>query len=95
MKQDLLFTAKADRMLLKLIRADKSLELKFNDIFTKLIKDQFTPSLYTHKVYSKKYGKAFSSRATKDLRIIWNYTEENTYIIIYTIGPHSGKRAVY
>jgi mRNA-degrading endonuclease YafQ of YafQ-DinJ toxin-antitoxin module len=95
MKYDLEFTAKADRMLSKYIKQNSALLYKFQIAFEKLAENQFAPTLKTHKVFSKDLGMAYSSRVTGDLRIIWNYRQNQITILIYTIGSHSGKKAVY
>lgn len=95
MKYELEFTRKAERMLIKYIKGNPLLEKKFLTAFETLLNDQFSPSLRTHKVVSKDFGMAFSSRVTGDIRVIWNYYEDQVIILIYTIGSHSGKRSVY
>jgi mRNA-degrading endonuclease YafQ of YafQ-DinJ toxin-antitoxin module len=95
MKYDLEFTTKADRMLAKYIKNNPVLAKKFRSTFEKLTEEQFSPTLGTHKIFSKDFGMAYSTRVTGDLRIIWNYRKNQITILIYTIGSHSGKKAVY
>ena len=95
MKYCLEFTTKADRMLAKYFKNNPALAKIFQSAFENLIEDQFSPTLRTHKVFSKSFGMAYSSRVTGDLRIIWNYKHNQIVILIYTVGSHSGKKAVY
>ena len=53
-------------------------------------------NLRTHKVQSKKFGLMYSSRITDDLRIIWNFDEENNLVLLLLdLGGHDGKNKVY
>lgn len=45
----------------------------------------FTSNLHTHKVRTRNYGSRYSSRVTGDLRIIWDFIDENTIILLITI----------
>jgi mRNA-degrading endonuclease YafQ of YafQ-DinJ toxin-antitoxin module len=56
----------------------------------------FIPELHTHKVISKEFGSAFSSRVNGDIRIIWNYDKFGVMtILLLDLGGHSGFGRVY
>lgn len=62
----------------------------------KLAENPNNPSLKSHKVDTPKFGKAYSSRVTGDLRIIWEYSKGGFQILdLLDIGGHSGKGGVY
>jgi mRNA-degrading endonuclease YafQ of YafQ-DinJ toxin-antitoxin module len=82
-------------MLSKYIKNNPALLKRFQLAFEKLIDDQFSPTLRTHKVISKSFGTVYSSRVTGDIRIIWNYHQDQIVILVYMVGSHSGKKAVY
>ena len=60
------------RKLNKLVKKDRSLEKKVNKSLSLLKLDPFNTILKTHSVIEVDGDKAFSSRVTGDLRIIWN-----------------------
>ncbi len=56
----------------------------------------FYPSLRTHKVESRGFGKKFSSRLGGDNRVIWDYYKGNLRVLILmNIGGHEGQGKVY
>ena len=58
--------------------------------------DPFDAKINTHKVYAKIGFEAYSSRITGDIRIIWNFDEDQIKVIdLLDIGGHSGKNTVY
>lgn len=68
----------------------------FGEITELLRANPFNPTLKTHKVDSPKFGKVWSSKLDADLRLIWNFEDENKIkIFILDIGGHSGSRKVY
>ncbi len=80
----------------KLVSKNKDLEKKLEQVFDKLIKDPFDISLQTHKVRSKLGIEAYSSRLNGDLRIIWDFNENELNILdLFDIGGHSGSGGVY
>lgn len=80
----------------KLIQRDKSLESNLIETLNTLRLDPFTRKLRTHKVDALKYGKRWSSKVTRDVRIIWDFDREKYRIILLlTIGKHSGSKRVY
>ena len=58
--------------------------------------DPFSSALRTHKVQSRNFGQMYSSKVTPDLRLIWNFDQENNLILLLLdIGGHSGSNKVY
>jgi hypothetical protein len=54
------------------------------------------PILRSHKTMAKiENGNIFSSRVTKNIRIIWNYGDEVDTIDVADIGGHEGGDKVY
>jgi mRNA-degrading endonuclease YafQ of YafQ-DinJ toxin-antitoxin module len=75
----------------KLTKDIKTLAIKVQLTIKKLSKGPFDESLRAHKVDSLHFGIAYYSRVTGDIRIIWNFDEmESTIILFLTIGVHSG-----
>ena len=59
-------------------------------------RDPFYPSLKSHKVNTKNFGKKWSSWITSDLRIIWDFDEvEKKVILLFVIAKHSGAYREY
>ncbi len=84
------------KSLKKLVRLHRIDIDQINYIFFLLAKDPFTRSLKTHKVNSKKHGVQYSSRVDGDLRLVWNFDNDNNLVIIIAdIGGHSGSSKVY
>lgn len=92
---ELVFTKPFSKDLAKLIKAHKLSETRVAKILQLLSIDPFNQSLRTHKVDSKNYGLAWSSRLTPDLRIIWKFEDDKVKILLLDIGGHSGKHKVY
>lgn len=56
----------------------------------------FYPSLKSHKVNTRNFGTKWSSWITGDLRIIWDFDEEQRLtILLLTITKHSGTHREY
>jgi mRNA-degrading endonuclease YafQ of YafQ-DinJ toxin-antitoxin module len=80
----------------KVIKGDKKLEKRLEKTLLLLKNDPFYPSLKSHKVDTRNFGKKWSSRITGDLRIIWDfYPEEKLIIILFAITSHTGKHREY
>lgn len=71
----------------KLSKNNLAISLQIQDSLISLSNDPFNISLRTHKVRTRLYGYAFSSRVNGDLRIIWLF-ERNRDIILLDIGGH-------
>jgi mRNA-degrading endonuclease YafQ of YafQ-DinJ toxin-antitoxin module len=86
----------AFKKIFKLHKQNKQLTPKIKKIFILLSENPFDPKLKSHKVSTPKFGEAFSTSITGDLRIIWNFINEEVSIIdILDIGGHSGSKGVY
>jgi len=54
------------------------------------------PSLKSHKVQTRLLGERWSSWVTGDIRIIWDFDEEdNLIILVLDLGGYSGRGKVY
>lgn len=92
----LIFTRNFDETYKQIIKDNKELEKKIRKALHLLEQNPFYPSLKTHKANTKNYGEKWSSWATGDIRIIWDYDgEERLVIILLDIGKHSGTHKVY
>ncbi len=90
------FSSQFYRAFNKLIKKDKALEKRIVKALDLLRQNPRHASLKSHKVQTGNYGPRWSSRATGDIRIIWDFDETNNLIImVLTIGGHSGKKKVY
>lgn len=79
-----------------LIKGNKELEQRTEKALRLLKSDPAYPSLKSHKVDTKNFGKKWSSWITSDLRIIWDFEEEKKLIILlFTIAKHSGSHREY
>ena len=66
---------------LKKLIENKRLKLEvLNKSLQFLAKDPFSPVLRTHKVNTRKLGKYYSSRIDGDLRIIWNFDQDENLL---------------
>lgn len=79
-----------------LTRKNKELKKRIKKALRLLQEDPFYPSLRTHRVNSRLYGERFSSWVSGDIRVIWDYDEKDTIVIILLdVGSHTGKHKVY
>jgi len=95
MKYRVSTTKNFEKIFQKLTKKNNQCADRIISVLEQLENDPFYKGLYTHKVRSKNYGIAFSSRVTGNIRIIWSFIEGNTVILALTVGGHSGGRAVY
>lgn len=79
----------------KLAKRNNSLANKIIDTLEQMGIDPFYQGLRTHKVQSKNYGIAYSSRVTGDIRIIWDFKKGSPVILALTVGSHTRKISVY
>jgi mRNA-degrading endonuclease YafQ of YafQ-DinJ toxin-antitoxin module len=78
-----------DKKFKKLVKSNKALKKEIFKSLETLSSDPFYSSLRTHKVFHRVYGLSFSSRITGDIRIIWDFDDNNTMVIIaLDIGGH-------
>jgi mRNA-degrading endonuclease YafQ of YafQ-DinJ toxin-antitoxin module len=64
----------------KLIKNNKILEARIDTALSKLLED---PELVSHKV-----GQYWSCRVTGDIRIIWEYQDDELVLMLLKIGGH-------
>jgi mRNA-degrading endonuclease YafQ of YafQ-DinJ toxin-antitoxin module len=80
----------------KLKKKDSKLGKKIIAVLNLLAKNPKFPSLKSHKVISYKFGIKWSSRVTGDIRIIWDYNNQEINVLdILDLGGHSGRNKVY
>lgn len=92
----LIFTKNFDETYSSIIKENKELGKKIRKALHFLAQDPFYPSLQTHKANTRNYGEKWSSWATGDIRIIWDFdTEKRLVIILLDIGKHSGTYKAY
>jgi mRNA-degrading endonuclease YafQ of YafQ-DinJ toxin-antitoxin module len=94
-KYTLYTNTNVDRKAKKLIKGNTQLDKKLRKVFKQMEKDPFYKSLRTHKVNSPKWGMLYSSRVTKDIRLLWDFGEESITIMVVDIGGHEGSTGVY
>ncbi len=74
----------------------KGLKKKIDKALRFLEIDPQYPSLQSHKVESARFGHRWASWVTGDLRIIWDYDQDQLRVLnILGLGSHSGKKRVY
>jgi mRNA-degrading endonuclease YafQ of YafQ-DinJ toxin-antitoxin module len=79
-----------------LIKGNAKFEKKTEKALSLLKQDPLYPSLKSHKVNTRNFGKRWSSWITGDLRIIWDFDEEKKQIILlFAISKHSGSHKEY
>jgi len=79
-----------------LVKGNKELEKRISKTLKLLLQNPFYPSLKTHRVNTRNYGQKWSSWITGDLRLVWDFhQEEKMTIILLAIGKHSGKHKAY
>ena len=89
------------RKYIKLVKRNKKLEKAFDITFDILAKNPSDKHLRSHKVIDVDGNKAFSSRVTGDIRIIWHYAgnangiKELQIISLIDVGGHEGGKKVY
>jgi len=87
---------KFDRMFTKLTKKNNILKTLIFDSIEILITDPFAAILRSHKVQTKNNGTRWSSRVTGDIRIIWDFDDNNIKIIeLLDVGGHTGQNKAY
>jgi len=85
-----------ERKYRKLVRRDKKLETRFQQLLEQLSTNPRSPSLKSHKVTAWDGRPAFSSEVTGDLRVTWRYSVTEVEVIdLVDTGGHSGSKKVY
>lgn len=91
-----LSTATYDETYKKLIRGNQETEKRAKKAVKLMRVDPFYPSLKSHRVNTKSFGRTWSSWITGDLRIIWDFDEkEERIILLLAIASHSGRHKEY
>jgi len=84
------------KSLSKITKRDVFLQEKVRKALKFLENDPKYPSLHSHKVQTLNLGERWSSWVTGDIRLIWDFDEDNNLIIlVLDIGGHSGSGKVY
>lgn len=92
----LLFTNSFPPTYKTLIKGHKVYEKRTNKTLKLLKVDPLYPSLNSHKVDTRHFGKKWSSWISGDLRIIWDFDKEvKMRIFIFAIVTHSGSHKEY
>ena len=84
------------------VRKYKKLVSKNEDFKNRILKtleilsnNPWYKGLKTHRIYSKKYEKVYSTFVTSDIRLVWAFYNNELIILLLDIGGHSGKHSVY
>ncbi len=79
-----------------LVKGDQEKEKRTKKALNLLRQEPFYSSLKSHKVNTRSYGERWSSWITGDLRIIWDFDEEEEMkIILFAIVTHTGTHRGY
>ncbi len=85
-----------EKSLLRIVKRKKFLQAKVVKTLALLSRDPKYPALKSHKVQTPDFGVCWSSRVTGDIRLIWDFDEDNNVVIlVLDIGGHSGSGKVY
>ena len=87
-------TSKYYREFKKIARKDKRLAKKILLISDLIGLDPFSGKLRTHAVNTLYGAGTYSSRVSRDIRILWRF-EDGDIILLLTIGGHFGSSKVY
>lgn len=89
-------TPSFNRRFKKLSKKNSVLKNSIYEVLNRLSINPYQKSLKTHKVNSRVFKNAFSSRVTGDLRIIWSFDNSSSKVVnIYDLGGHEGSNKVY
>jgi mRNA-degrading endonuclease YafQ of YafQ-DinJ toxin-antitoxin module len=92
----LVVTDNFDKTYIKIVRGDKKRGKRIQKTLNLLKEDPEYPSLKSHKVNTKSFGKCWSSWITGDLRLIWNFDSNNGVMIyLLAVSEHSGTHKEY
>ena len=92
----LLSTKTLDESYKKIIKIDEQKVKKTQKAFNLLQQDPFYPSLKSHKANTRSFGERWSSWITGNLRIIWDFDEDQQLVILLlAITEHSGTHKEY
>jgi len=92
----LIFTPEFEKDYQRETKNDVKIRQKILKTLEYLQQNPFYPSLKSHKVDTKKYENVWSSWITSDLRLVWQFdNEQKLTIICLQIGKHSGANQIY
>ena len=92
----LIYTETFDECYREVIKGDQEKENRTQKALNLLQQDPFYPSLKSHKVSTRNFGERWSSWITGDLRIIWDFDEEQRLtVLLLAIAEHSGTHREY
>lgn len=92
----LIYTKTFDESYTKIIAGDKEKAKRAKKALNLLHLDPFYPSLKTHRINTRNFGARWSSWITGDLRIIWDFDEEQRLtILLLAITTHTGTHREY
>ena len=81
---------------IQLVKKDNKVAKRIKKATHLLSQDPKHPSLKSHRVNTRHLGLRWSSTVTGDIRIIWDYAEDQVLVILLLdLGGHSGKQKVY
>ncbi len=79
-----------------IIKADHEKEKRTKKALNLLRQEPFYPSLKSHRVNTRSFGKRWSSWISADIRIIWDFDQkEKLIIILFAIVTHTGTHREY
>lgn len=79
-----------------IVKGDREKEKRTRETLNILRQDPFYPSLKSHKVNTRSFGKRWSSWISGDMRIIWDFDqEEKVRIILFAVVTHTGTHKEY
>lgn len=92
----LLSTKTFDESYKKIIKNNEENLKRVQKALKLLQQDPFYPSLKSHKATTRNFGEKWSSWATSDLRIIWDFdAEQELVILLLALAEHSGTHKEY
>ena len=79
-----------------LVKGDQEKEKRTKKALNLLRQELFYPSLKSHRVNTRSFGKRWSSWISGDIRIIWDFDlKEKMIIILFAIVTHTGAHREY
>jgi mRNA-degrading endonuclease YafQ of YafQ-DinJ toxin-antitoxin module len=80
----------------KIVNKNLTLAKQIDNCIQNLLLNPKNPTLKSHKVVTPKFGTCYSSSVNGDLRIIWDYSDDQLFVLdLLDIGGHSGSGSVY
>ena len=80
----------------KMVKGDQEKEKRTKKALNLLRQEPFYPSLRSHRVNTRSFGRRWSSWISGDTRIIWDFDlKEKMIIILFAIVTHTGTHREY